>query len=146
MPRPRPIHPDFQRLLDEKSDALIALFTDLRAFVLDVHPGANELLYHTHALTAVFSLSEKLSDAYCMIPIYTKHLHLGFNKGTLLKDPHALLTGTGNLIRHIPVAVPADYRTARVEALVRAAVAYAKSDMDAPSTSVGKTVSKIKAK
>jgi hypothetical protein len=57
MPRPRPIHPDFQRLLDEKSDALIALFTDLRAFVLDVHPGANELLYHTHALTAVFSPS-----------------------------------------------------------------------------------------
>jgi hypothetical protein len=146
MPKSRPIHPDFRALLDEKSDEVIDLFTDLRTFVLDVHPGANELLYHTHALTAVFSMSEKLTDAYCMIPIYTKHMNLGFNKGTLLKDPHKLLAGTGNLIRHIPVTVPGDYRNTKVKALVKAAVAYAASDMDAPSKSVGKTVSKIKAR
>lgn len=133
-------------MLDDKSDEVIDLFTDLRAFMLDVHPAANELLYHTHALTAVFSISEKLTDAYCMIPIYTNHMNLGFNKGTLLKDPNKLLTGTGNLIRHIPVTAPGDYRNAKVKTLVKAAVAYAISDMDTPSKSVGTTVSKIKAK
>jgi hypothetical protein len=142
----RPIHPDFQRLLDQKSDALIALFTDLRAFVLALHPAANELLYHTHALTSAFSISDKLADAYCVIPIYTKHLNLGFNKGTQLSDPHKLLTGTGNLMRHIPVSTTDDYRNAKVKALVKTAAQYAIDDMDAPSTSVGVTISKIKSK
>lgn len=99
----RPIHPDFQFLLDFKDQEVIDLFNDLRAYILELYPDSNELLYHTHALTAVFSISDKLSDAFCMLPIYTNHLNLGFNKGTLLKDPNKLLIGTGNLIRHIDV-------------------------------------------
>jgi hypothetical protein len=144
MPAARPIHPDFLALLSRKDAALVELFRDVRAFVLALHPAANELLYHTHALTAVFSVSEKLGDAYCMIPIYTAHLNLGFNKGTRLKDPHGLLTGTGTLIRHIPVATPADYRNAKVTALVKNAVQFAIDDLDAPSPATGKTISKIK--
>ena len=67
----RPLHPDFHTLLDFKDQPLIDLFMDLRAFILDINPDCNEMLYHTHALTSVFSISDKLSDAYCMIPIYT---------------------------------------------------------------------------
>lgn len=142
----RPIHKDFQYLLDLKDKELVALFSDLRAFILELHPDSNELLYHTHALTAVFSISEKLGDAFCMLPIYTNHLNLGFNKGTRLKDPHGLLTGTGNLIRHIDVHKPTDYRNPKVKALVKEAVEFAISDMDKPSASIGKTISKIKGK
>ncbi|MBM3768359.1 MAG: DUF1801 domain-containing protein [Acidobacteria bacterium] len=143
MPFTRPIHPDFLELLQRKDAALIDLFQDARAFLLELHPAANELLYHTHALTAVFSVTEKLGDAFCMLPIYTNHLNLGFNKGTLLPDPHNLLTGTGNLIRHIDIAVPADYRNKKVKGLVRAAVEFAISDIDKPSKTVGMTLSKI---
>ena len=142
----RPIHPDFQILLDRKSRPLIELFADLRAFVLELCPTSNELLYHTHALTSVFSLSDRLSDAFCMLPIYTNHLNLGFNKGTLLKDPHALLTGTGNLIRHIDVHVPGDYRNPRVKSLVLEAVKQAKKGMDRPTSVSGMTLSKIRSK
>ena len=142
---PRPIHPDFVRLLDRKEAPLIALFTDLRAFVLELAPESNELLYHTHALTAVFSVTDKLSDAFCMLPIYTNHVNLGFNKGTLLKDPHGLLTGTGTLIRHVPVQTPKDYRNARVRALVTAALRHAVDDLESPSKVNGRTISKIKA-
>jgi len=140
----RSIHPDFRVLLDLKSKAVIDLFTDLRQYILELCPDANELLYHTHALTAVFSLSEKLSDAFCMLPIYTGHLNLGFNKGTLLHDPHGLLTGTGNLIRHIDVAQSSDYRNASVKALVQEAIQQARKDMEKPSKSTGKTISKIR--
>lgn len=140
----RPIHTDFLRLLERKDLALIDLYADLREFLLDLHPDANELLYHTHALTSVYSVTEKLGDAYCMIPIYTAHLNLGFNKGTLLKDPHKLLQGTGNLIRHIPVAKAGDYRNAKVKALVKEATAFAIADLDAPTNARGKTISKIK--
>lgn len=142
----RPVHPDFLAHLQAKDAALIDLFLDARQFLLDIHPGANELLYRTHALTAVFSVSERLGDAYCMLPIYTNHLNLGFNKGTQLQDPHQLLTGTGSLIRHIDVSVPADYRTKKVRDLVRAAIDFAMSDMDKPTKAVGLTVSKIATK
>jgi hypothetical protein len=141
---PRPIHPDFARLLHLKEAPLIALFTDLRAFVLELAPECNELLYHTHALTAVFSVTDKLSDAFCMLPIYTNHVNLGFNKGTLLKDPHGLLTGTGTLIRHVPVETPRDYRNTRVKSLVTAALRHAVDDLESPSKVSGRTISKIK--
>jgi hypothetical protein len=144
MAKPRPISPDFQALLDLKSKEVINLFSDARAYVLELYPDSNELLYHTHALTAVFSISDKLSDAFCMLPIYSNHLNLGFNKGTLLKDPHKLLTGTGNLIRHIDISKPTDYRNAKVKALLQQAIDFAMKDMDKPTKSIGKTISKIK--
>lgn len=140
----RPIHPDFQFLLDFKEQAVIDLFCDLRHYVLELYPGSNELLYHTHALTSVFSISDKLSDAFCMLPIYTNHLNLGFNRGTLLKDPDKLLTGTGNLIRHIDVKTPGDYRNPKVKALITEAIDFAVKDMDKPTKSFGATISKIK--
>lgn len=146
MTKPRPIHPDFKFLLDFKDQQLIGLFSDLRQYILELHPDSNELLYHTHALTVVFSVSDKLSDAFCMLPIYTNHLNLGFNKGTLLKDPHRLLTGTGNLIRHIDVTNPKDYRNPKVKALIKEAIALAIKDRDKPSKSVGQTISRIKKK
>ncbi len=144
MNKTRPIHPDFQALLDHKSKEVIDLFTDLRSFILELYPEANELIYHTHALTAVFSISEKLSDAFVMLPIYTNHVNLGFNKGTLLKDPQNLLKGTGKLIRHIPVEKSKDFRNKKVTTLVKASIDFAIQDMDKPSKSIGKTISKIK--
>lgn len=146
MAESRTLHSDFQSLLDLKDQVLIDLFCDLRSYILELYPESNELLYHTHALTSVFSISEKLSDAFCMFPIYTNHLNLGFNKGTLLQDPHHLLTGTGNLIRHIDVKKTEDYRNEKVTALILEAINFAIKDMDKPSKSFGKTISKIKKK
>jgi len=138
------IHPDFQTLLELKDQNLMDLFKDLRAFILEIYPESNELLYHTHALTSVFCISDKLSDAFCMIPIYTGHLNLGFNKGTLLDDPHRLLVGTGKLIRHIPIEKQSDYRNEEVRKLIIAAVEFAVNDMAVPTKIVGNIISKIK--
>lgn len=140
----RQIHPDFQFFLDLKNQEVIELFMDIRQYILELYPDCNELLYHTHALTAVFSISDKLSDAFCMLPIYTNHLNLGFNKGTLLKDPGKLLTGTGNLIRHVDVKKKSDYRNLPIKALIQEAIDFAIKDMDKPTKSKGATISKIK--
>ena len=142
----RSIHSDFLYLLEFKEPELIKLFIDLREFVLDIYPDSNELLYHTHALTAGFSISERLADTFCVLPIYTNHVNLGFNKGTLLPDPQKLLKGTGNLMRHIPIANRQDYRNDAVRDLQSAAVELAIADMDKPSELKGSTISKIKPK
>ena len=137
MTKSRPIHPDFQFLLDFKNQDVIDLFRDLRQFILELYPDSNELVYHTHALTAVYSVSEKLSVSFCMLPIYTNHLNLGFNKGTLLKNPNKLLTGTGNLIRHIDIKKTSDYRNQKVKDLIKEATGAApKSDSERKSEPV----------
>lgn len=144
MANSRPIHPDFQKYLDLKSKAVISLYVDLRNYILELSPDCNELLYHTHALTSVYTLSEKLSDGFCMLPIYTNHMNLGFHKGALLDDPNNLLTGTGKLIRHIPISSPKDYRNPKVKQLIKVAIKFAKEDMDGVCDSKGVTISKIR--
>ena len=146
MTKSRPIHADVHYFLDFKDQSLIDLFCDLRQYILELYPDSNELLYHTHALTTVFSISEKLSDAFCHVPVYSEHINLGFNKGTLLKDPGKLLIGTGKLIRHIEVNKPVDYRNSIVKALIEEAIDFALKDMERPTRSVGKTISKIRKK
>lgn len=143
---PNPLPPDFSCLLELKDAGLIDLFRDLRVFIHELYPEANELLYHTHALTSVFSVSEKLGDAYCMIPVYARHLNLGFNKGSLLPDPNGLLQGTGKLIRHIPIQQKEDYRNERVVALIREAINLALKDREKIPAITGTTISKIKHK
>ena len=146
MDKARKIHPDFLHLLEFKGQKLIDLFKDLREYILEIYPDSNELLYHTHALTSVFSISDKLTDSFCMLPIYTNHVNLGFNKGTLVKDPHKLLNGTGKLIRHIPIEISADYRNKKVKDLIQSAIDFAIEDMDKPTKSIGQTISKIEKK
>lgn len=142
----RPLHPHFEHFLDFKEKPLIDLYNDLREFILSLHPEANELLYNTHALVSGYSLSERLSETYCMIPIYTKHLNLGFTKGTLLDDPNNLLHGTGKLIRHIPISAIEDYRNKEVESLILAAIQFELGEMDEKRKKEGLTISKIKMK
>jgi len=139
----REIHPDFFNLLKYKELGLIELYTNLRAYIFDIYPESNELLYHTHALTSVFSISEKLSNAFCMIPIYKSHLNLGFNKGTLLNDPHKLLKGTGKLIRHIPINSMEDLKNSNIAELIKKAVEFELENMENPILKIGITISKI---
>ncbi|MFK7782958.1 DUF5655 domain-containing protein [Psychroserpens sp.] len=140
----RIIHPDFLKHLKYKEQSLIELYTGLREFILEIHPQSNELLYHTHALTSLYSVSEKMGDGFCMIPIYTNHLNLGFNKGTVIRDPKKLLQGTGKWMRHIPIKTINDYRNTDVETLIRSAIQLATEDSTAKALNQGLTISKIK--
>ncbi|MGB3468238.1 MAG: DUF1801 domain-containing protein [Cyclobacteriaceae bacterium] len=144
MEKHREVHPDFLKHLQYKEEELIELYLNLRAYLLSIHPQCNELLYHTHALTSLYSVSPKMSDAFCMIPIYTNHMNLGFNKGTLLKDPSQLLQGTGKSIRHIPINGSKDFQKPEVETLIREAIKLALNECDEPEMNQGMTISKIK--
>lgn len=76
----------------------------LRDFMLECFPEAHELIYDAYnAVSVVFSLSDKLSDAYCHIAVYSSHVNLGFNRGVEIPEPEIELAGTGKLIRHFKV-------------------------------------------
>lgn len=138
------LHADFFNVLKYKDQELIDLYVELRKFLLGICPDATELLYHTHALISVYSLSEKLSDGFCMIPIYTNHLNLGFHKGTLLPDPNNVLKGTGKFIRHIPISKTEDFNNSAVIQLIKDAFLFAKSDTQVLGKTSFRMISKIK--
>lgn len=139
-----PIHPDLAALLSEKDASLRTLFEELREFVFELYPEANELIYHTHAISIVFTPSLKMNDGYCHIPVYTKHLNLGFNRGTSLNDPHRKLEGTGKSIRHIPVRNRADFDNEAVRDLLDQAIQLSIDRMKPENLVEGQSVSKVK--
>lgn len=143
MKNQRPLPEEFLAPLHRKEEALVTLYTELRNSIFDRYPEVNELLYHTHALTSVFTVSEKMNDGFCLIPIYKEHFNLGFQRGTVLVDSSGLLTGTGKLMRHIPITGVNSFKKDEVVRLLDEAYKLALEDA-AKVDLQGKTISKIK--
>lgn len=139
----RALPEEFKIPLQTKPTALITLYIGLRSFILDRYKGVNELLYHTHALSSVYSVSQKMGDGFCLVPIYTDHFNLGFQRGVLLDDPNNLLLGTGILMRHIRITTSADFNSQAVKLLLDQAFNLALEDSKNVQLD-GKTISKIK--
>ena len=100
------------------------LFLAARRVVLKAAPDANELVYDAYnAVSAAYSFSERLKEAFLHVAAYSGHVNLGFNRGAELPDPSQVLLGSGARIRHIRLENPADLKSAAVGALVAAAVA-----------------------
>ena len=76
----------------------------LRDFVSQCQPEANQLVYDGYnAVSIVFSLSDKMQDAFCHLAVYKNHVNFGFNRGAEIKNPELNLEGKGKLIRHYKV-------------------------------------------
>ena len=140
----RDIHPGFRYFLDFKSQDLINLYTELRMYILSKNPDSNELLYNTHALTSLYSVSKKMSAGFCMIVVYKNHMNLAFNSATLLPDPKQLFQGTGKMMRHIPIKSTSDFMNDDVDALIDAAIELALEDLGLPQKEKSQVISKIK--
>ena len=140
---PDRIHPDFERILSDKPLPMQLLYRDIRQLVLQACPTCNELLYHTHALSSVYSLSDKLKHAFCHIPVYSHHINLGFNFGADLEDPDGLLSGTGKKIRHVTLRESSDLSHPAIARLLADAVLLAERQLDGPRKIEAQVISKI---
>jgi hypothetical protein len=116
--------PELRRFLAPYDPAIARLFLAARAAVLEAAPDASELVYDAYnAVAEAFTFSERLSEAFCHVAAYPKHVNLGFNRGAALSDPEGLLQGGGARIRHVRVTAREDVTRAGVRALIRAAAA-----------------------
>ena len=107
---------DLLQFLAPFDEATKELVLWLRAFVWDLYPTANELIYDNYnALAFGWSPTEKLGHTFCSIAVgrTSKNIHFGFYWGSQLADPAKLLIGEGNQYRYILVknkdSFPADY-------------------------------------
>ena len=98
----------------------------LREMVLKEVPEAVEKLFRVYALVFSYSLSGKMSEAFCQVVIYPKGVNLMFNRGAELDDPDGVLVGEGKIIRHIKVRKPEDLKNKYLRLFIRASVKNAK--------------------
>jgi hypothetical protein len=94
-------------------------------------PGAIELVYDNYnALAIGFASSERASDAVFSIAVFPRWVSLCFlQTGSQLTDPKRLLKGSGNQVRHIRLASPADIDSPDVRALMKEALELAEVEI-----------------
>ncbi len=97
-------NPQLKTFLQPYSAEIQSLAMNLRDFITELVPEANELIWDNYnALAIAYSKSDKLKDAFCHIAVYSKHVNFGFNRGAELSGSSIKLNGKGKLIRHISV-------------------------------------------
>jgi len=108
-------------------------------------PGATQIVYDNYnALAIGFGPSEKASRAILSIALYPKWVSLFFlQAATKLPDPHKLLNGSGNVVRHIVIHSAADIDQPAIQQLIAEALKRAIEPLDpaAPNRLVIRSVS-----
>ncbi|MEL6672854.1 MAG: DUF1801 domain-containing protein [Bacteroidota bacterium] len=137
-------HPQFASFLAAYSPEIQQLTLELRAFITDTIPEANELIWDNYnALATAYSKSEKLTDAFCHLSVYGKYVNIGFNRGVELTRPVVKLEGTGKLIRHVRVTDIKDFPREEIREMIYEAMGIA--DMRNPALAEKETpgISKV---
>lgn len=93
----------------------------LRAFVWDLYPKTNELIYDNYQAVAFgWSPTDKLGHTFASIAVFrtNSNIHFGFYWGSELSDPKKILLGEGNQYRYIRVTNKEEFPKADIKKLL----------------------------
>ena len=118
--------------------AMGKLIRSIRAALRKRFPTAVELVYDNYNFFVIgYSPTERPTDYIVSLAANAKGVGLSFNHGATLPDPTKILLGAGKQNRFIRLPNAAVLAKPEVEALLRAAIAQAKS---LPATGRGQTI------
>src|SRR5437016_12761620 len=118
-----------------------ALIRAVRKVLRKRMPTANELVWDNYNFFVLsYGSTERPSDCIVTIAAAANGVGLSFYRGASLPDPKKLLLGAGKQNRFIRLPTSEPLRSPEVLALIRAAVAQAKTPL--PTTGGGYTVIK----
>ena len=96
-----------------------------------IYPSALELVYDNYnALAIGYGPTEKASEAIFSIALFPRWVSLFFLQGKGLPDPDRLLKGSGNVARHVVLALPEMLKEPEIRTLMKEAVSRAKVPFD----------------
>ena len=117
---------DLLKFLKPFDDEIKELALWLRAFVWDLYPKTNELIYDNYNAVAFgWSPTDKVGHIFCSIAVgrSSQNVHFGFYWGSEISDPEKMLLGKGNQYRYILVKNKDDFPKAYIKKLVKEAYA-----------------------
>ena len=78
-------NPELKKFIAPYVKDIQKLTLELRDYITDLVPEANELIWDNYnAVAMAYSKSKKLKDAFCHIAVYSHHVNFGFNRGAEL--------------------------------------------------------------
>ncbi|MCJ0872604.1 DUF1801 domain-containing protein [Streptomyces sp. AP-93] len=92
-----------------------------RGLIYDVLPETVEVVWPRQRTAGYGTGPKKMTEQFCWLAPYTKHVVFGFYYGTELPDPEGLLEGSGNPMRHVKIRTPEDLGNPALRRLVEAA-------------------------
>ena len=105
-------------------------------------PGAIEMVYDNwNGLVIGFGPTERPSEAILSLLLVPDHISLCFLQGAKLKDPHKLLQGSGNQVRHIKMKKATELEAPEVQELIGLAVEQSPKPITGPRKLIIKSVS-----
>ena len=96
-------HGTFEEALTGSSDLVTGIAEQLRVLIIGLYPDVVEVPWPKQKIIGYGVGPKKMSEHYCYIGTFKKHVNLGFYYGAILPDPQRLLEGTGKNLRHIKV-------------------------------------------
>jgi hypothetical protein len=94
-------------------------------------PGATTLVYDYYTAFAIgFGPSEKAGQAVFSLAVMPRWVTLCFTWGVRLPDPHGLLNGSGNQVRHVRLHTPEAFDDPRIQGLIAAALERSEPPID----------------
>ena len=98
----------FDDIIAAAPPGIQALARAARALLADVMPGITEVPWARQKIAGYGVGPKKMSQHFCYIAPFKKHLNLGFMYGAHLPDPQNLLEGQGADLRHVKIRKAAD--------------------------------------
>lgn len=114
----------FEEILADASPHVRDLVTRTRALIKDVMPSVVEVPWPRQRIVGYGVGPRKMSEHFCYIAVHTTHVNLGFNYGSELPDPEALLQGSGKLLRHTKITTPEDLANPPLRRLLEIATTH----------------------
>jgi hypothetical protein len=94
-------------------------------------PGATIMVYDNYnALAIGFGPTDRAGQAVLSLAVMPRWVTLCFLRGVGLPDPHGLLNGTGNQVRHVQLHTPEAFDNPAVQDLLTAAFARCEPPID----------------
>ncbi len=141
MPTPTSPAKQLATFIAKFEPAVARLIRACRAALRERLPTAIELVYDNYNFFVIgYCSTARASDCVVSLAANAKSVGLSFYYGATLPDPMKRLSGTGSQNRFIRLPTAATLSEPDVEALIRAALAQAKTPM--PATGRGSTVIK----
>ncbi len=112
---------DFEEVIASANPDIQALARAARALLADVMPGITEVPWARQKIAGYGVGPKKMSQHFCYLAPYKKHLNLGFFYGADLPDPQNLLEGEGKELRHIKIRSAEELQQPAVRTLIERA-------------------------
>lgn len=111
----------FTEMADGSPQVIADLAHACRTLIYDVLPETVEVVWPQQRTAGYGTGPKKMTEQFCWLAPYTKHVVFGFYYGTELPDPDGILEGTGNPMRHVKIRTAEDLENPALRRLVAVA-------------------------